>query len=801
MKASFLKATISWIAITTACPALAQTVESQEARAAGQSTADDRSDAIIVTAQRREQNLQSTALAIEAVSGESLARAGVANADQLTNQFSGVQIGGGSTPQIYVRGVGDFGVLPSANPAVVTSLDGVAISRPQAIGGNFFDLERIELLKGPQGTLYGRNASGGALNLISAKPRLGETSGYIQFDIGNYDYYSGEAALNLPLGQSTAMRLSAQVTDRDGYLSDGTGDDVHQSLRLQTYSEFGDAVDLRLQGTYTNFGGKGTGIALISPLGDLDPWTGTGSPESAQVFFNQALANFVASGGNSPPPAILDAPDPANQFQDIESWSVSAELNVDIGGPVLTIIPAYRETEYQFGSYPSFLYSPGFGPSDGESADQLSLEVRLAGSAGPVDWLVGGYGFKEDQRSSYVVNSGLIQRILIGSNFETEALAAFTEMTLNVSDNLRVIGGIRFTTDQRSQLNVRRFAISPTIIDTDRTDGVNGDDPCAPPLAAPGTTCDLNLGIPPEALNSAETFEKVTWKVGVEADVFTDSLLFANVTTGFKAGGFNIGIDPATLTNTLAFDPESITAYTLGLKNEFVNGAVRLNLEAFYWDYSDLQLSQLVLDGIGQVTLSTVNAGKAEIMGGRVEMFVEPWAGTTLQFGVEYVDTQYKEFVVTQPGALVAPGSTACAVSPSSLPPGPAGPFVDTDCSGFQLVRSPTWSGTFGVQHEFDLHGAGFILADFNGAFASSRYVDSSFISAALVDGYLNLSASLEYTPADERWFARAWVRNITNETVYTGGGGGQSPFVAGFITGSINPPRTYGLTIGARFD
>ena len=297
MRISLLSCTISMFAMAVAVQANAQDAGNQAVGQSEQADRQDHSDAIIVTAQRREQDLQSTALAIEAASGENLTRAGVVSADQLTNQFSGVQIGGGSTPQIYIRGVGDFGVLPSANPAVVTSLDGVAISRPQAIGGNFFDLERVELLKGPQGTLYGRNASGGALNLVSVRPRLGSISGYANIDIGNYGYVSGEGALNLPLGQSTAMRLSAQVTDRDGYLSDGTGDDVHQSVRLQTYSEFGDAVDIRLQGTYTNFGGKGTGVALTSPLGDLDPWTGTGSPESGQVYLDLAQANFIASGG------------------------------------------------------------------------------------------------------------------------------------------------------------------------------------------------------------------------------------------------------------------------------------------------------------------------------------------------------------------------------------------------------------------------------------------------------------------------------------------------------------------------
>lgn len=164
-------------------------------------------------------------------------------------------------------------------------------------------------------------------------------------------------------------------------------------------------------------------------------------------------------------------------------------------------------------------------------------------------------------------------------------------------------------------------------------------------------------------------------------------MLFANVATGFKAGGFNQAIDPANVNRVLAFSPETITAYTLGLRNRFIDNKVQFNVEGFYWDYKDLQLTRLILDGSGNLALTTQNAGKARIYGFNADLTVKPANGTTLHAGIEYVNSVYKSFSFAQAAMVTPPGSTGCAVTPSSLPPSPIGPFVNVNCAGMPLVR------------------------------------------------------------------------------------------------------------------
>ena len=190
---------------------------------------------IIVTAQRREETLQKSSLSIQVVSDDELWRAGVAQASDLNRLVPGIQIaGGGNAAQIYIRGVGDFAASPLSNPAVAVNVDGVYISRPQGVNSSFYDLERLEVLRGPQGTLYGRNASGGALNLITNRPsldcveRLGRASG-----LGNYSLFEAQGAINVPLGDTVAIRAAANVVQRDGYLSDDTNDEDTTAGRVR----------------------------------------------------------------------------------------------------------------------------------------------------------------------------------------------------------------------------------------------------------------------------------------------------------------------------------------------------------------------------------------------------------------------------------------------------------------------------------------------------------------------------------------------------------------------------------------
>lgn len=749
---------------------------------------------VVVTAQRREESAQKAALAIEVFKGDQLRQLGVVRVDDLTKLAPGLQIAGGSTPQIYIRGVGDFGVVATANPAVATSLDGVGINRPQAVPGNFFDLERIEVLKGPQSTLYGRNASGGALNLIAVQPKFGQFGGYLEAGAGNHSLYSLEGAVNLPLGDKAALRVSAQGVSRKGYITDGTDDDKHESVRVQAKFKPTDKLTIHTEGTYSHLGGIGSGVVVLTRAPGESPWTGVASAAGAADYANAALQQFLhAPPGAAPPPALFDTPDRSKLFQDITSYSANAQVDYDFGPATLTLIPAYRRTTAKFGLQPSFLYSPGGDGTAGETSDQYSMEARLGHNGPKLKWVLGFYGLREDQTTDFAVDTGLIQRIRVASDLGTRAYAAFGQATYSVTDALRVTAGVRYTSDKRDQTHFQKFGISPTVV------AAPGGPPCLPVVGfPPGTQCNL---LPPGAnYDSVATFNRATWKVGAEFDVAPQSLLFANISTGFKAGGFNQAVDLVDTTKTLAFSPENLTAYTVGLKNRLLGNRLQINLEGFYWDYKNLQLSALALDGSGNVSLETQNAGKARIYGIDVDIVAKPWSGATVHAGIEQLHSRYIDFAYVQAGAFTNPLATGCAVTPSSLTPGPAGPFVNINCSGFQLVRAPSWSGSVGAEQKFNVGGGGNVALAGDVGFASSRFVNTDFVAGGHVKGYAVLSGSLTYNAPMNGIFVSGYVRNITNTPIYAGGGGGESPFIAGFLTTSIGAPRTYGVRVGASF-
>lgn len=806
MKSRILLASTA-LTLLTQSPALAQDAPTEE------SGIQD----IVVTAQRREENVQKAALSIEVFGGDELRAAGVVKPDDLSKIATGVQAAGGTTSQIYIRGVGDFGVTATANQAVITNLDGVVISRPQAISGSFFDLERVEILKGPQGTLYGRNASGGAVNLISSAPKLGQTGGFLEANYGNYDQIGVEGAINLGLGDNAAVRASFQINDRDGYLSDGTDDDKHQAFRIQAKVEAG-AVTLRPIFSYTHLGGKGTGLAIIPRLPGRSAWTGNTDPVAGAAYiaragaiFNGALAggcNPAPTGNCPPPPALLQDPSAyrSGYFQDVDSYAATLLADVDLDFATLTLIPAYRKTKARFTVVPSFLYNvggayTGSGAStDGERSNQYSFEARLANQSDKLKWVIGGYWFKEDQSASYVLQGGLILNSLVSTNFKTEALAAFGQATYSLSDTFRLTGGLRYTNDKRAALDLQKFAVSPAV--TTPNPALTGGIPpipCLPNVPAagqrlPGTLCPI-INQTPGFYDSRVKFNKVSWKAGIEVDLAEKSMLYADVSRGFKAGGFNVAVSLTDPTKLQSFAPEVIDAYTIGIKNRFMDNKVQFNIEAFYWDYKDLQLSAQAIDGTGNIVLLTQNAGKAKVSGIETSIVVQAWQGGTLRGAVGYTDSEYKRFEITQAALFVPPGRVACPVSAPN-----AQGLVTINCSGQPLIRSPKWSGNIGLTQEFELGNGGNVAFDADLAFASKRFVTADFTAAQLAKGYGNLSLSLTYNAPEDKWFIGGWARNLTNAKIYSGGGGHQAAFVAGWNTSNIAPPRTYGVRAGVKF-
>lgn len=720
---------------------------------------------IIVTAQRRAENLQKSSLPISAVTGDALEAAGVTQPTDLTRLVAGVQIGAaGVTAQPYIRGVGNASNTGASTSGVAFNLDGIYLGQPQTYGLSFYDLARVEVVKGPQGTLYGRNATGGAINLITNEP-TGETGGNISFDVGNYQQIKATGAVNLALAEDLALRAAFNIINRDGYYDDGSGDDVQQSARLRLKWTPAN-VKLLLNLEYNHVGGVGGGAAINdgTPSGGtryniVTPWAGMASPD--------ILANYVSAVDKS-----------GTQFQKMNVFTASADLTVDLGNDTsATLLPAYRDVSFKTMSYSSMF---GFFPIGSYRYKQSSVEGRLNHDGPKWKWVLGLYYYNQDQNTPYHVDTRVmpdgalppplgtaISLDVSPSNQNTRSYAGFGHASYSLTSALRVIAGLRYTEETTKGSGTQTFY--------SKLFGV-----CS--TFAP---CVSNF-------TARIKSENVSWKAGVEYDLAPDSMLFATVGTGFKAGGV---LPAAAPRNT--YRPEKLLAYEVGMRNRFFDQRVQLNLEAFLWKYKDKQETIAGYDGDGtatggSLTNLTVNAGRATIYGAAVDLIVRATRNDTLHVGVEYNHTNYDEYKFTSPTQPV----TGCAVTP----PDSESPLYRVDCSGKPLTRAPLWSGIADYEHVFPLDSGARIVFGASANFASSRYLEVGFLPYLKAPSYVIGNLDLTYEAPGAQWSVTAYVRNVSDEVVpvntYPSNYSAQ-PLVSG---ATLQPPRTYGLRASFRF-
>lgn len=726
---------------------------------------------IVVTASRRSESVQRTALSIQAISSASLTKAGVVKPEDLSAIAPGVSIAsGGNYPQTYIRGIGNYATDSYAEGAVAYNLDGVYISRPWATRGVFYDLDRVEVLKGPQGTLYGRNASGGAVNIITARPKLDSWGGYVEGEVGNYNLFRGSGAVNVPIGDTFAIRASGAVTSRDGYLSDGYDDDKEQSGRLQALWKPDDRLSILLSGGYVHIGGKGGGSVPIPALAGTNPWLGSSDASVRQIF-----ASEPGIGG------LLTSPS-GNGFVNIETYNIGAEISYDFGPATLTVLPAYRDAKLS-----DVTYVPGFYDRDHTHDEQTSVEARLSHASAGLKWVLGGYFFNEDQ-SPY---GGLpIATILQGVNAQTvspssgtRSYAAFGQATYSLTSRLRLTGGLRYTYERKTQ------AGSTAIYSFPSATGCTGTSVFDSGTIQQPLFCRTDI-----PLAGRLTYNSVTFKAGAEFDVAPHSMAYFNVSTGFKSGGFFAAPQPNT------FRPEKLTAFEGGIKNKFLDNRLQANLEVFFYRYRDHQEAHLGPTSLpGFFTFITENAGSAESYGAAVDLAyaVTPHDRFTLM--AQYNKSKYNSFVYNNPTAAFGPPVTGCSV----------GPLVNgnqaVDCSGKQLVRAPTWSGSAGYSHTFALPSGATLDASSSVEFASSSYLSIDFLDSAKQSTYAIGNFDLTYTPDGKRWSVTAYVHNVADQAVYTQAFrspfiSANNPIVGGLNLGSIRPPRTFGGRIRYNF-
>jgi iron complex outermembrane receptor protein len=706
---------------------------------------------IIVTAERRETSVQKSSLAISVVDGDALFRAGVSQARDLAALVPGLQIAaGGVTLQTYVRGIGDFSSSSLGQSAVAYNVDGIYVADTASISTLFYDVARVELLKGPQGTLYGRNSSAGAMNLVLNPPVLGEATGQGTFEVGNYDAVRATLTVNLPLGETVAVRASGNYVTRGGYLSDGTDDDGQRGGRLQLLFEPHAKLSVKIGGDIERRRGSGPGVVLTPRQPGNGKFTGAVDVENNAALLAGAILPpflvYTPGAGLPPAPGVTSGLLRDTSIDHLQR-NVNAEINYDLDFAKVTFLPAYRTSRSSFGNYGS-----GSPFLNQERTKEQSYELRLSHNSDSLNLVAGLYYLDLRQHTAAQVYVSPLPGLITDQSADlgTKSYAAFGQATVYVSDAFRIIGGGRYTREDRT---ISAVANSGTGI----------------------------------AFSSGKRFNSFSYRAGMEYDLSPRNMAYVTVSKGFKSGGFNIFEPTATVTN--AYDPETLYSYAAGIRNRFLDNRMQLNVEGFYWKYKDSQQNRLAFTPAGNLQFSTFNAASATLYGAEADLIVKPSRADTFTATVSYLHSKFNSFIYEVP--FVSVGGTGCVTGPGALG------GVSVDCSGRPLPRAPRWSGTASYQHSFYHTDGSSIVVGGDLNFASRRFLAVDYVPNELARAYVRFNANITYNLPDDRFSITAFIKNIGNREVHLGGI--QAPFSPGLVYDSVDAPRTYGVRLVGR--
>lgn len=704
---------------------------------------------IVVTAQRRSESQQRAAISVTARTGDQLLTQGVNSIQQLSSVAPALQItpATGTYTWFAVRGVSNTGANAFADPAVAVNLDGVYLATPTVLEGLLYDLDRVEILKGPQGTLYGRNATAGAINIITKQPDF-DFGGDATLEVGNFASVFGQGALNVPVTDGIAIRFAGMGSKRDGYFSDGTSDSNLVAGRVSLLFKPSDNFRFVVIGDFADQRGRGTGSTVIKDCGGAQCYVGgvwTGLADQSAAF-------------------APIAPKSHKTYLNNNYRGVSTQLQWDNPLGTLTMIGAHRWSDVDY-----YTHTTGILISEQQKPEATSFEARLASRGeGLIRWLVGTYYLDTTMRSRSVSENGAgrsfgDQRTYTGGT----AWAGFGQLTIAPTETLRLVGGLRYTTEKKFS-RTQRYNVLNTV----------GPDPIIPltPTSAPIYSVD-----------ESHRWNSATWKLGVEWDVGTRSLLYANASTGFKAGGFFSGPP-----GNDSYAPEKVTAYVAGSKNRFLNNTLQVNAELFYLDYRDQQISYTKIVGAASVSV-TENAGRLTAKGAEVEVNWFPLRNTQLGANVQYLDTEYNSLVYFTP-------SPPAAQSLCELTPGQPGGTTRVNCNGLDALQSPKWSMTGSIDQTVPLANGGKMIARANVLYETERYNHISYVPTTISPANARLDLSLTYEAPGGAWRVTAYGRNVTDTVTPTyilppPGFNQNAAFVA-----VLKPPRTYGLRVQGKF-
>jgi iron complex outermembrane receptor protein len=706
---------------------------------------------VVVTAQKREEKLQDVPVAVSVVGETELQRRNIGNIDQLklvVPSFESTSFG------VSVRGVGTSTFSTSIEPTVSTVLDGVVLGRPEMALGSFYDVARVEILRGPQGMLFGKNASAGLVSITTNAPKIGRLEAIGNFNLGEDGYNKSDATVNLPLGDKAALRVGGFVNKLDGVLNN-----KKDGRRFNGNDEWGGRAKLLWRPSDT------VDVLITADYAKQDQsltWSPYAVNPTGALAFVYAGCGVKASPDNTD--LCIDGP----QYKDRENYGFAAQVDWSLpGGQTLTSITAgRRDFDYSNGDSDSLPINILNDNVSNQDLRQVSQELRLASpTGGKLEYVAGLYYYRQktnqvtDQTGTFGVSPVPIINSTINSLVDATSYAAFGQAHYQLTDKLALIAGARLTHDKVT-LDFRQFT-RPGFF------GIN------PTVTFDDTAKETN----------------VSWRIGTQYQFADRTMGYATISRGYKGPGFNqTGVSNATTSQEVG--PEIPTSYELGVKTTLLGGLAVLNVAAFNTKFEDYQ-AQTVDFTLTPPAFRTINAGDLKTKGIEADLTAILAPGLMVTAAAAYIDARYGDFAPISCDPLVTP--TGCVL----IAPG----LYGYDASGERLSGVSKWKASFAAIYERPIgHGL-----EFN-ASADYGWRDRYNASATgdpntLIDSYGILGATIGIGSETDRWKLAVWGKNLTDKRYPSalfgtpfGGKGDYSQVLTG------DAFRRYGVTLNVRY-
>jgi iron complex outermembrane recepter protein len=730
-----------WVGCT---PAVAE-----QAASGAQNEPSNALEEITVTARKREENLQQVPVSVTAVTTADLEARSVASLSDVAHSvpninFQQVVIGGSADSVIYIRGIGQSDTVITADPGVGEYLDGVYLGRVQGIDLDMLDMERIEVLRGPQGTLFGKNTIGGAINLVSARPDAStdHVSGQMEAIGGSFDRADGIANINIPLIQDKlAIRFAVASRNSDGYARRTDGEELADTGKLSG----------RISALYT----PTSNLDFLFALDGTDIHQHNGDYQLVHVAIPPLIALYNAvspipytSQWISSNPYVSNAIGPNADRAKI--WGAS--LTTTWHGPLFDVksITSYRHnvTENDVsldGSPLGFFYE-----YDPVEQHQFSQELQASGTSFSerLKWVGGLYYFQEGAVENSSFNVFPLVLPIIGdlsfnnfANSDNHDYAAYGQGTYSLLDDLHVTAGLRYTYE------TKRVSIFQDALNTGAVE-----------IPATTKSTDFNSTSPRFGLD-------YQWNPGL--------MTYVSAAEGYKSGGFN-----GRATSVAAFDefkPEKDWTYEVGVRSDWLERTLRVNASLYYTKYTDIQVTDDTATEQGTPLTLITNAASATIKGGELEILSRPVAGLTLGLNGGYTQARY----------------TSAITTPGGVPPvTPSTHFINTPELNYSLSAEYAVSGLIG--------GAYSIVPRVDYNHASTEYFDLSNSPYTTQRAYGLVNARLTFKPTDGPWSVAAFATNLTNRRYILGGTDVSASL--GYADVLQGPPREWGVDLRYKF-